>query len=437
MRKEQFFKKAIEYRRYRDKSWILNAFSVNKPSEQDKIEEYSIHYVQTDNGQMDVHFYAEDGRVEIDDYQFDPDNPQPPFKFREPITVTRELIPNLETDEHRTSYGNLLANLILIVEPFGSKITYKEGRFSIKDIEKVIERRLTTTPEDGERDENAIYVDEYNKFRKAAGLIEGLSQLCVPSASKKTLTTHPDVPKRRQELIEQNKDRLDDPTIIAKIEAELKKLDQEHLQGDDSEGFFIKGKTLDPGRKKAHLMVGLEEAFGDPDTAALITNALSEGIDVEKLPAMINSLREGSFDRGHQTMLGGVVSKTVLRIMQNTKIIEDDCGSDLGIRVDIDQSNRDELVGNFIIEDGEVKELTDENIDRYLNTSVLLRTPLFCRTEGDDFCQTCIGRRYEGHERGLATAASSVGSTFMSIFMASAHAKALETTTYNPIEHLR
>lgn len=443
MDKATFFKGAMQAGRYRDKNWILQAFTVTRPQEAndtsviDVIKPYDIHRVANESGTVELYFYnSEKESVELSDFS-EEDN-EPIFDLNDTLVIGPEEVENLSDEQVTTRYGNLLANYILLIEPFGSKIPYKNKRFSIKEIEKEIERRLTSEPVDGEDYEpDRIYVKEYNRFRRAAGLIDGLTQLCVPSASPKTLTTHPDIKRRRSELVEQYRDRLHDPTVISYIEQELRKLDAEHLEGDVSQGFYIKKKTLDPGRKKSHLMMGLEEAFGDPDVADLVINSLAEGIDVEKLPAMINSLREGSFDRGHQTMLGGVVSKTVLRVMQNTKIVEKDCGSKLGIQTPVTSSNRDELIGNYILENEEVVELTQQNIDGYVGSTVTLRTPLFCRSGEDDFCQTCIGRRYEGHERALATAASTVGSTFMSIFMASAHAKALETTTYDPRDHLQ
>lgn len=443
MKRSEFFKNALRARKYKEKNWIISAFSIQRKSSESNEQQakpwYIYQQVNDDGIVEDILFTGEDGQyITIDDYEYNSDKKNPPFQFLESINISSDEVENLTEDEITTSYGTLLVNYLVLIEPFGSKIEYKNGRVDIKDIEKDIVNLLTSSVEDpSQRDENLIYPDEYDIYRKAAMYLTGFTQLCVPSASEKMLTTHPDVPKRRQELIEEYKDRLDDPTIIHYIEQELKKLDKEHLEGDVSEGFLIKGKTLDPARKKAHLMMGIEEGFDDADTKAIVTQSLAEGIDPKDLPGLINSLREGSYDRGFQTMNGGRVAKALFRIMQNSKIEEEDCGSNITLDTFIKPNEKDRYVGNFILVNNEVVEITNENIDKYTGTTVNLRTPLFCKTEGNGFCLTCMGKRFEGHERSLASAASQIGTTFMMIFMKSIHGKALETAEYNPIDRLQ
>lgn len=169
---------------------------------------------------------------------------------------------NLKKKEIETSYGNVLANWLLCVHPFGDRIDYIEGRFGVKDVEKHIESLMDDFPDNGQgRDPSKIYVDEYFKYRQAASLIDGLTQLCVPSATAKSMTRHPDTVKVREELLEKYKDRLHDPATIAKIDAALGELDREWLAGDKSMDFYIKAKSLDVVRKKAHLMMGYESSF--------------------------------------------------------------------------------------------------------------------------------------------------------------------------------
>lgn len=438
MKLADFFKRAVKAGRLKQKGWIISAFSVTRNGGENVIvQPWDIRYEENDSGQLEIAFYGEDATsVDIDDFEFSPEELNPPFQFREKLNIDKEVMPNISGNTLKTTYGNVIANWLLCVYPFGSKIPYFEGKFGVKDVEGYIERMLTSDNGEGERDPSKIYVDEYNKFRKAAGLIDGLSQLCVPSATRKTLTRHPDAEKLRAELLEKYKDQLHDPAVVAKIDKALVDLDKEWLKGDRSEGFFIKAKSLNVVRKKAHYSMGLDQSFSESSEADFIPGSLSDGWDIDKLPTMASSLREGSFDRGAQTALGGEAVKFILRVMQNALVEGEDCGSKIGVKTQVTEANKKQMLGNNIISGGSVVKITEENVDKYVGKTVNMRTPLFCRTKRDSFCKTCIGDRYGSHPTGLATAASAVGSAFMMSFMRSMHGKSLQTVKYDFTKHM-
>lgn len=430
MKKAQFFLNALKAGRYKDKEWILAAFSVIRQSKSANTHQpWSIIYQTDEQGQVEeVLFTDENGEsIEIEDYAFDASDPAPPFSFQERIALQPGDLANLR-DEITSTYGNLLANQLLLVYPFGDKIAYRNERFFVKDIEKIIERYLTSTPDEKEqRDPGFIYIDEYNRFREAASLLDGLTQLCVPAATEKSLTTHPDLKQYRDELLEAYQDRLNEPEIIAYIEDELRRLDREYLEGDDSQDFFIVSGKIDIARKRTHLMLGQEGGGGQE---RFLPYSLSEGWDPEDMPALASGVREGSYDRSVMTAQGGEAAKFILRAMQNNQIEAEDCGSQIGVDVTINENNRDQMLYNYIITGNGVVQLTEENIDQYMNQQVSMRSPLFCRTERTGFCKVCIGGRYANHPTGLGVAASDVGNIIMDIFMQSAHAKGLEVVDY-------
>lgn len=446
MNKRDFFLQAMEAGRFKDKSWLIAAFTIKPTYERDMVSEekrepWSIYYLIPDDGdrrQPELVCFGDDPAtpIELDDVDYSSNDPRPPFFFDEFLTLHPGEAENNYRDEPvEISYGTLLVNYMLLIYPFQGKIPLMEGKIKIKAIEKIIEKRLS----DQTDDPNALTVEEYNRYRKATGLLDGLTQLSVPSATEKTMTHHPDTEKRKQELLEQYKGRLDDPTVVATIQEELKKLDQEHLAGDDAEGFYIKDKFLDVARMKGHLMMGREEAFGDADNAEVLTNSLAEGIDVSKMPAMVNSLREGSYDRGSQTQLGGVATKSILRALQNASIEEDDCKSELGFTMTPTTDTQDQFIGLYAFSGTgtEVYEVTEDNVQQLVDKPTAFRSPFFCRTAKSGFCKTCIGRRYEDSPDSLASAGANVGSTFMNIFMKSFHGKALSTVKYRIQDELR
>lgn len=299
-------------------------------------------------------------------------------------------------------------------------------------MEKLIIKRLKDTPlnfpdktQPRSSDPNVIYVDEYLKFANSMFYLAGLSQICVPAGSRKAMTVDPAVYKLREKLINENKDRLHDAATVAKIDAELVKHDKEWIKGDDAEHFFLSGKAYNIIRKKLFLQMGAEMGLDESQTVDYIPKSLAEGWDLEKFPAMNNTLRAGSFNRGAQTMLGGESVKWLLRASSNMSVTEDDCGSKLGNLAVVDESNKSKWVGfSFVGEKGPIK-ITEENVGTYLGKTVMVRSPMYCKLPKTDFCKVCVGDRLAANPTALSSAVAKYGSDFLLLFMAAAHAKAL------------
>lgn len=427
MKKRDFFLKAMEAGAYRHKAWVFHAFSMSNVPESEDIP-YRLH-------QGTDFYYYDDPESGESVVLEDAPSQEPCFSFREKVKLKAGDVINLHEDVN-SSYGNLLANYVVLVYPFGDKINYIQGAFKIGAIEKEIEGRLTTNPEyQTKKDvepENPIYVSEYLNYVDAILSLEGFSQLCVPSATRKTMTRDPRIPEIRAALLEKYKDSLDDPATIAKIDAELVKVDKEWLKDDLGEGFYHKSKSFEVVRKKAHLMHGAESGFQDGQKVDLVTNSLSEGWDIEKLPSMVNSLREGTYSRGAMTALGGESTKTINRIFQNTAIKEKDCGSKLGWDRTIDKENAKQYIGFFRIVPSGTEEITDANYEKFIGKTITLRTPMFCKTPKTGFCETCMGRKISENPHALGALAAEVGSTLMLLSMGAMHGKSLKTEEYRP-----
>lgn len=419
-----FFKRCLKEQMYKDRRWVIRCFSINRGDVVD--DHFVLNY--TDNG---VSFNTPDGVMMFSDYDFNPKDPIAPFHLKDKLILESGDLPNVK-EKTETTYGQAIVNAILLVYPFGDKLDYMAGEIKVGKLEDLIQKRFENYPAEGkDRDPTKIYVDDYLRFQEAGQLLTAFTQISVPSASRKTMTHHPDMPKLRDKLIKQYEGRLHDPAVIAKIDQELVKLDSEWLKGDTSEGFYIKSKTKNIARKKMHGMFGGESAFGDSSNKTLIQRALYEGIDVDKMPELINAQREGSYDRGAETALGGEAVKRILQLMQNSKLTEDDCGSKLGITTIVNDANKSLMIGLNLIEGSKLTRITEDNIGSYLGKTVTYRTTFFCKTSRANFCKVCIGGRYENHPTALATAAAYPASIFMSLFMASMHGTALVTAKYD------
>lgn len=425
MDKKTYFLKALGSETYKYKRWVLSAFSVVMAGEIDPNTIIPYQIVPGDSTWM---FYnPEDGMqlTAIDGTSIS----EPPFRFDEIITLEPGAIANVDR-KVETTYGNLLVNQLVLVYAFGDKIPFMEGRITVPRIEKIIEGRLRDNPKEGEVEEpNAIYVFEYQRYNEAMFSLAGYTQLCVPSATAKTMTTDPKIKERRAELLEQNKDRLHDPVVQAHIDAELIAMDKAWLKGDPGEGFYIKDKSYDIVRKKTFLLQGSEQGFGVQ--GEVIPTSLNEGWDVKYLPAMGNSLREGSYNRGALTALGGEATKFNYRIFQNTVISEEDCGSTFGMEIVLSKDDKDAYLSNSVVTPSGSVEITEQNFESFVGKKIRIRSPIYCRTSGANFCATCMGKKVASTPNAISTYAADIGSTFMYIMLKSMHGKSLTLAKFD------
>lgn len=439
MDKREFFIKALNAGAARKRHWVFSVFSVTEDPDSDPtttVGKYPYQVVRKDNL---TYFVTEGGEFEL----ISGVGKSSIAEFREQLIIDSGDIANYTGSKPLvTTYGNALINHLLLAEPFGTKIPYQEGHFSIKRVEAEILSRLIDDPEDEMDDTPApdgkIYVREYLEFTDAALSIVGLNNIAVTSSSQRSVQTHPDMRKRRKELMEQFKGKLDDPAVIAKIGEVLEALDREWIKGDPSEDFFAYNdkKYYGSVRKKMYAMFGAESPFQDGTVVEFIAKSLEEGIDIEHLPAMINSLRYGSYNRGEQTKLGGESTKTIYRMLGTVRISEDDCGAKVGMPTPILDENKDRYLGRYYLDGGKLTPITKDNLPSLVNTIILLRGPLSCKTEGRNICAVCAGDQLAEQPNGLAAAAAGLGGRYLSIFLAAMHAKELTTKKWDLSERL-
>lgn len=426
MRKDEYFLKALSSDAWRYKAWALSAFSVQRPAPA-TVGTYPYQLFTTEDGvfyadpEQDLKLSAVQGAKAGEAL----------LKFKDRITLKPGDLENVVT-EVETNYGNAFFNRVVLVYAFGSKFPFMTGTLNPRQLENMIEPKYQPDPEDpAQNDPNAYYVSEKIRFDEAMFWLVGFTQLCVPSATPKTLQTDPKIHKRRDELLKQHEGKLNDPAVIAEIEKELIAMDREYMKGDLAEGFYLKDKSYSVVRKKLFLMHGAESGFRDGTDVDLIRNSLEEGWDMDNLPAMVNSLREGSYNRGAQTALGGEAVKFLGRMFQNAAVVEDDCGTTLGINKLVDRDQIKRLTGSWVIAGKGLTEATPELLESHLGQWLTFRTPLYCKTERTGFCARCMGTKNAASPTSLGLLGADVGSQMMYIFMSAMHGKKLATAEYN------
>lgn len=429
MNKHQYLKKAIVAKMHLKKAWVIKLLAITR-SEPSEI------HLDLANETWGHSYVEEDGtHVRIEDSVSN----KPLFTINDKITIDNTWLPNISSDEViETTIGRLLFNAVVLVEPFGSKIPYINERVNINTISNNIANKLTDTPLtkenepdlEIERDPNVIYVDEYLKFIDVIQFLSGYSQLVSVAATKKNITKPTGIDEFKASLIKKYEGTLHIPTELAKFEQELKDFDESYLKDDPSNGKFVSGKVKNVARKKLFLSMGAEQGFKSSTTLEPILNSLDEGwsSDEDDIVNVNNSIRVGSYSRGTETIKGGVSAKVLLRATNNFKILDEDCGSKLGIKKLYTTYDIEKLVGRYILINKQPKLVESvEDAEKYINKELYLRTPMFCLTEGEKVCSICAGTNLSKFKNGLAIPITEITGNILAASLKKMHGTVLST----------
>ena len=412
MDRRTLFIKGLQAKRYEDRVWVLSVLTVPETTTGDT----KPFCVQVRDGQL--YTLNEAGEEEpIEGVKAN----EPICVLRAPIEITKDDVPNA-TGKVTTTYGRVLYNALVILPVLSEHIEFMNEEVKVMDI---INRAIDLL------DSNKITVADLWEVCRLVFNTSTYTPITTTAATPKTVVGTPAAVKRKNELIAQNKDQLDRPDVVAKIEAEVIKMDRDALKGDESEDYFLGTKSFNVARKKNFIMHGAEEDFVDPSKVKTITNSLDDGWDLDDLPEIATSIVMGSYSRGVETQLGGVIVKVITRSMQNVTIRGDDCKSKMYYKMLLRPTIAKLFIGRTISVNGKLILLDKDNIKNYEGKVVQLRSPLYCKMPYTDFCKTCVGTTVGASEQAAAMLTADVGSTIMLASMAKMHAKALSVKTYN------
>lgn len=354
-----------------------------------------------------------------------------PFELYEKITLNKGDIENLKKGPIETTIGRYVANVVLIAS-ITDKIPYVNGIWNTGEIEHAYGQLIL---------DGAVSVEQYRgSYIDNGTFLSHFGELCVPTLTEKFFETNKKAKARLKQLLEKHKDELDDPKVVAAIEAEIIAMDIDWIKGDDVERFLAgnKHKGYYITRKKMFGMVGGVEPFGTGIGTETITTSIQDGIDPKQMPAIINEIRKGSNDRGTETAKGGEITKFIFRAMQDIAIIEEDCKTKKGISVTFTNSMTPELfIGvNVINEDGSTTKITKDNIGTYKNKTITIRSPSKCATK-NGFCFKCFPEQFKKlNITRPGTRAVDISSKFMDQAMQSMHGTVLSTKKIDVVDFI-
>lgn len=438
MKKLELFIAGCKAQRWKWRSWRISLFSVAElplAEEGGELEaEFTPHVPEPfDINYKDDGVYWFNGETKAWELVEDGVAGEPLYDNRGMASFPADSIPN-HPDAIETTYGRMLFNWLVMVYAFGNKLPFQEKTTS-KAIVKLFCERVIDDDETPPDSKTYFTASEVQRFVKAMYELPSLCQYITPTGTEKTLTTHPDMIKRRTELLEKHKDNLT-PAVIAEIQNELIELDKEWLKGDEAMDYYLSGKAFSVKRKKMFVMHGIEASFQEDGNFTLIPTSLDEGGDLKNMVAKNNSIREGSYDRGADTAKGGEKVTFLQRVYQNTKIIPGDCGTKLTYKFVINAQNAHAYYGLNMVEGNKLVVLTPELAKEHFGKVVAIRRPLLCRASHTDYCECCTGPSLAKSPRGVASEIAAVGSDIMYAFMQSMHGTELSVAHFDFNTHL-
>lgn len=287
-----------------------------------------------------------------------------------------------------TNIGIFVANYLFLVYAFGDIISYLNEELTTSKLEKKIDPFLL---------DGTISVKQAKKYADSLTLFGSSPEIICPNISEKTITIPPEITALRTKLIEENKEALlnGDSSIMSSVEKQLINVYKDYLKGDPSLHFLLKKKYYDITLKKLFLTHGMVETFGSPGKFTFVENPLASGWKQDDLPTIFNEVRQGSFARAVETQNGGVIAKLILRVLQDTRITEDDCHTKRGEHIRGTDLILSDFMWNYVIEpNGDNTLIDDETVKSLVGKDLIVRTPGYCQST-TGFCAKCFGKLFE------------------------------------------
>lgn len=421
MKKIDFLKLALNENKPRNKDWVIASFALIKEDSSKKTN--PLYPIKESWGYSFLNLNNEVEKID------DADPNEPLFKFTDKIIADNTFASNIK-EPVETTVGNLIFNNICILSSLGNKFPFITGKVSVSKIEVKIAPLLQDTPKEGQsRLDTVIYVDEYVKFCDSLQFIAQFSKLCVHSATEKNIRKPEGIEQFKEQLLKKYEGSLTDPIQLAKFENELLEFDEKFLADDPSNNKFLSGKSKNIARKKLFLTTGAEQLkFDDSPELKPVIPSLNESWDTspESYVAMMNGLRIGSFARGAETVKGGVAAKVILRATNNYRIVDNDCGTKLGIHRTVLEQDLKKYVNRYAYINGKLTLIKNINdLSNYLNKTLIFRSPMYCKSQGETICRVCAGENLAQIPEGLSIPLTEISSILLYASMKAMHGKKL------------
>lgn len=432
MTPSQYLLFSIKAGLYTRVSWILSVFTVTVDSEAYRNNPFHGQLIREPFGL----FYL-DEKLERQPIDAKVGNtPLIPLNTKLTLDPKTFDFPFIGSQPIETTATRLLLNMIAIFAPFDGKIPYINSEFEPKTVEKIIGKKLTSMPKDGEaKKPDLIYIDELVKFTKAVAFLEDLGHIFAHSVTQAGLYPPPGRREFRAQLLKKYEGKLTDPIQMAHYEKEMSDFDAEYLKKNDpSYGYYINGKVKDARKKRFLTQGGESNAFVDQLDTTPIVKSLDEGIDlsVESFVAAGNMVRYGSYSRGTETVNGGVAYKAMAQALDAGKIIDGDCGSKFYESIVVNKDNTEEFIGRYMVVSGKPVLVTSSDMmASYVGKLASIRSPAYCILDNNRTCEVCAGKNLAMYRNGQVVPAAEISAGVLNDSLKKMHNTGISTKEFS------
>jgi len=287
-----------------------------------------------------------------------------------------------------TTFGRFLINMVVFNHPSITKfhnepLTGKKYKTILNEYGYyVLEKKMTTVEYN-----NIIDTGEHMLFR--------LTAVVSPSINIDMFILPPKIKKRRAELLKQYEKELaaGDYKALDDISDELISMVEAHHKGTPVDDLFASGAkpSYHTNFKETAIIGGILPQ--GPEKPYLATSNWVEGYNKEDIKYLANTGMIGSVARGKMTATGGYQVKQLNTVMGPVKALKQ--GSDCGTKsyLKMNTKNKRDIMYRWIKDGSTDKLITLENVDKYINKDIEVRSPLFCKSK-DGYCSKCVGDLY-------------------------------------------
>ena len=277
--------------------------------------------------------------------------------------------------------------------------------------------------------EGKITIEVLSKYLLKQQKVMPYVSILSPNYTDKMLTCTKVINKKKEELIKKYSKEIEegDEKIANLMEKELLDYALEYLKDDPSLDIFLSGAAGDIPNNFKNTFV-MKGAIKNPDPTAkkkydIATSNYIDGIKPEEYTLFANSLSAGPYARAVKTQSGGYLEKLFISAYQHITLDPpgSDCGTNLFITVTLTPSNVNMYMYSYIIDRGNLVELTSDNKSKYIGKTVKMRFSSMCKSK-TGICNKCAGNLfYRIGITNIGAATPKIPSTLKNISMKSFH----------------
>lgn len=331
-----------------------------------------------------------------------------------------------------TTLGRLVFNKIIVEGCHLENILgYINNELTTKNY-KAIDRKIADALVD-----DLITIDTmYNYVNTRDWLGFELHPIVTASFTPGVLKLPKEVDNLRQELYKKYKSELEsgNERVIENIEKILLGKVKETLKDDPGMELYTSGArgSLENNFKNIFVSRGAVKntVTGKYD---ILTKSFMDGLDKKDIPAHSNSILAGAYPKSVGTAETGYLAKQLLSAFQS-EVLGDygsDCGTKKTINILLTNYNKKDFTYRYIVENSKLVCLTPDIIDKYVNKTVQMRTPMYCTN--DCLCNKCAGDSYyKLGKKDIGITTSRVATTLTNLNMKKFHQNLIISKQIDP-----